>query len=110
MSNEQTQIIVTELLRIGLIAIRNLSNLTQRKRSSEINLMLVEWAELCHSVPALLLGGCKCDSVSGFVEGHGASFIRNYPLKNAADFKQVCGLLHELSALVQRSVTTGSKN
>ena len=85
--------ILLELLRVGLISIRNLAF---AKASSEKELMLQEWSSLCHSIPPILLGGATDEPVKYFLNAQAPVFIKNYPCLEDADFKQAIGLLEEL--------------
>jgi hypothetical protein len=88
--------ILIEILRIGLIAIRNISNVDRRNR--ELETKLKEWAELCHSLPPMLLGGCDERAVKYFLQGDALIFEKNYPEKDAADFLQAQALIKELNS------------
>jgi hypothetical protein len=101
MNSDKARTTVIELLRIGLITIRNLAAMPRRNQRQET--MLSEWAELCHTIPPMLLGGCKGEALRYFVEVGGAMFMEKYPDKSAASFEQARNLLSELSALVRQS-------
>jgi hypothetical protein len=96
MNAEKHAEIFIELLRVGLISIRNLSSLPKKNNTSE--LMLREWSELCHSVPPILMGKCDIRAVRYFIDGDAQLFLKNYPSKRDADFLQVSALLNELNA------------
>ncbi|UJB18556.1 MULTISPECIES: hypothetical protein [Lysobacter] len=101
MNTDKAQSAVIELLRIGLITIRNFAAMPRRSQRQET--MLSEWAELCHTIPPMLLGGCKTEALRYFVEVGGAMFIDKYPDQSATNFGQARNLLDELSVLVQQS-------
>ena len=90
--------LMLELLRIGLISIRNFSSLSRRDRRQER--MLLEWAELCHTVPSVLMGGCKVEALRYFVSVQGATFAEKYPDHEASSFQQAMSVLKELSELI----------
>jgi hypothetical protein len=90
--------LMLELLRIGLISIRNFSSLSRRDRLQES--MLLEWAELCHTVPSVLMGGCKAEALQYFVHVQGATFAERYPDRAASSFQQAMSVLKELSELI----------
>jgi hypothetical protein len=97
-NEDKNRDISIEILRIGLIAIRNIS--TINNRNHELQSKLREWAELCHSLPQILLGGCDERAVKYFLEGDALVFVKNYPEKNGADFLQAKALINELSNLI----------
>jgi hypothetical protein len=94
MSAEDSQIILLEILRVGLISIRNLSE--QQSRNQLAGEKLKHWANLCHSLPAILLGGSSASAVSYFVKGDLKLFCSSYPAPRDADFSQIVGLRAEL--------------
>jgi hypothetical protein len=99
MNAEKHAEIFIELLRVGLISIRNLSSFPKKNNMSE--LMLREWSELCHSVPPILMGRCDTRAVRYFVDGNAQLFLRNYPSKQDADFLQVSALIDELNTEIR---------
>jgi hypothetical protein len=96
MSADDSQTILIEILRVGLISIRNLSE--QPSRNQLADEKLKHWANLCHSLPAVLLGGSSASAVSYFVQGDLKLFCSNYPAPLDADFGQIVGLRAELDA------------
>lgn len=96
MNAEKHAEVLLELLRVGLISIRNLSSLPKKNNKSE--LMLREWSELCHSVPPILMGRCDMRAIRYFIDGDSQLFLKNYPSKEDADFLQASALIGELSA------------
>jgi hypothetical protein len=88
--------ILHEILRIGLISIRNLSE--QPSRNQLADEKLKHWANLCHSLPAVLLGGSNSAAVSYFAKGDLKLFCANCPAPRDADFGQIVGLRAELEA------------
>lgn len=102
MDAEKYENILLETLRIGLIAIRNLANTP--KRTTVIETMLTQWAELCHSLPAILLGKCDARAVAYFLHGDMAQFCANYPTKEHADFGQIAALKLELEIVASVSL------
>lgn len=103
MNPKNTAQIVLELMRVSLISIRNISLLSKRDKHSDV--MLREWAELCHSLPPILLGNCDARSIRYFLDGDAALFLQNYPSKSDADFSQGRALLGELNAVINTSET-----
>ncbi|WP_363796321.1 hypothetical protein ABU614_12735 [Lysobacter firmicutimachus] len=97
-SSDQAREVVLELLRIGLLAIRCRTALSIRYWSRKKE--LEEWGELCHSLPAVLMGGCKTEALRYFLEWNVASFVQRYPSRDGTDFKQACALFEELAAEV----------
>jgi hypothetical protein len=87
--------ILLEIMRIGLVSIRNLATLQRRNGDSEKKLK--EWAELCHSLPPILVGKCNPSAIKYFIDGDAAFFLANYPSKADSDFAQVADLLLELN-------------
>lgn len=88
--------ILLEILRVGLIAIRNLSLISHQR--PEYGQMLNLWAELCHTLPPVLLGGVDERAVGHFTQGDLKRFCADYPAKSAADFQQIVSLEEELKA------------
>lgn len=99
---DAVQKVLLELLRISLIRIRNMTTVDRLGRDQKV--MLIEWAELVHSLPVLLIGGCDVKGVGYFLDTGGAMFKRKYPVASDSDFQIACGLLEELSDLVSPSV------
>jgi hypothetical protein len=54
MNADNTQTIILEILRVGLISIRNLAE--HPALNQQAGEKLKQWANLCHSLPAMLLG------------------------------------------------------
>jgi hypothetical protein len=106
MSVDKAQIVVLELLRIGLIAIRNLAAMPRRNQRQDA--MLSEWAELRHTIPPMLLDGCDVKGLQYFLEAGGAMFVDKYPDRSATSYEQARNLLDELSVLVQQSYSAPS--
>jgi hypothetical protein len=96
MNTNNTRTIILEILRISLISIRNLSELPSRNQLADEKLK--HWANLCHSLPAVLLGDCSTSAITYFVKGDLKLFCLNYPAPRDADFGQILGLRAELSA------------
>lgn len=90
MDANSPQTILLEILRVGLIAIRNLSELPSRNRQADEKLR--HWANLCHSLPAILLGGSDNRAVSYFAAGDMKLFYSRYPSPHDADFGQILAL------------------
>ena len=96
MSADDSETILLEILRVGLIAIRNLSEQPMRNQLTDDKLK--HWANLCHSLPAVVLGGSSTSAVTYFVKGDLKLFCSNYPARSDADFGQIVGLRAELDA------------
>ena len=101
MNTQKCQEILLELLRVGLIAIRNLADI--KSRDVRMNSRLIEWTTLCHSVPSILLGRCDPRSVKYFIDGDASAYLRIYPSKQDTDFVQAVDLLKELEIAFQSS-------
>jgi hypothetical protein len=97
MNTDQYRTIILEILRVGLISIRNLSEHTNQVPQREAKLIL--WANLCHSLPAVLLGDCDRRAVSYFLKGDAKLFCSEYPACRDADFCQIVALKAELDTL-----------
>jgi hypothetical protein len=95
MNKDTCRELFLELLRIALIAVRNLALTTDRV--TEHNKMLSEWAIFCHSLPTILIGDCDARAIRYFLAGDAALFIRNYPRKEDADYIQIRELVKELT-------------
>jgi hypothetical protein len=93
--------VLLELLRISLIRIRNIATID--RPGWDQKKMLLEWAELAHSLPLLLISGYERNAIEYFLGTGAAMFRRKYPVASDSDFQIACGLLDELSALVGRS-------
>ena len=89
MNTDNTPTIILEILRVGLISIRNLSELPSRNQLADEKLN--HWANLCHSLPAVLLGGCSTSAITYFVTGDLNLFCLNYPSPRDAEFGQIIG-------------------
>jgi hypothetical protein len=96
MNANDSQAILLEIIRIGLISIRNLAE--QPSRNQLADAKLKHWANLCHSLPAVILGGSSAAAVSYFIEGDLKLFCLNYPARRDADFGQIVELRAELEA------------
>ncbi|MBL8896514.1 MAG: hypothetical protein JNM84_02750 [Planctomycetes bacterium] len=101
MRADDAQAILLEILRVGLIPIRNLSEQPARSQLSDEKIR--HWATLCHSLPAVLLGGCSTAPVSYFINGDLKSFCSSYPAQRDADFCQIVMLRAELDAALPDS-------
>ena len=97
-NTERYREILLEMLRIGLIAIRNLAE--NPKPNARDGGKLYQWAELCHTLPAILQGNCSERAVDYFVRDMAAWFCTHYPAKGDSDFIQVAGLKAELHELL----------
>jgi len=89
-----SSILIQELLRVGLIASRNIAScyrLNKIKRK-----MLVDWLNLCHSLPSVLIGESRAETILFFLDGDADLFIHGYPCKEDADYIQAVSLLSEL--------------
>lgn len=97
-SSDQARDIVLELLRVGLLSIRCRAVEPKRYRGQEKE--LAEWAELCRSLPPMVIGGCQAGTLRFFLKWNVASFVQRYPSCDGTDYQQACGLLEELAAVV----------
>lgn len=97
-SSDQARDIVLELLRMGLLTIRWRAVGSKRYWSRKKE--LAAWAELCHSLPPVLIGGCRADALRCFLKWNVASFVQRYPSRDSTDFRQACALFEELAAAV----------
>ncbi|WP_395751853.1 hypothetical protein [Prosthecobacter sp.] len=97
MKTSTKELLLLHLLRIGLIAVRNFSASSNRNDQQQV--MLEEWAELCHMVPPLLMSDCDERAVKYFIEVQGRTFLRDYPSKDDVNFIQVAEILDELEAM-----------
>lgn len=94
MKNNIEEKVLLELLRVGLIAIQNLSETPSLRRLFCRRLQY--WSTLCHSIPPILIGNCANAAIAYFLNGDANWFVNNYPKKNDADYIQIKGLLSEL--------------
>lgn len=101
MNSNEIQTILLEILRIGLIAIRNLSEYQARSLQDHERLKL--WTDLCHTLPSVLLGKCNERAVRHFLQWGINPFCRNYPAPEHSDFRQIVELRTELEALLSNS-------
>lgn len=97
MKSMNAHAILLDILRIGLISIRSL--VTQEKRGSDANLMLVQWSQLCHSLPLILIGDCDSRAITFFVEGDGLIFRRDFPSKDDAYYLQAIEMIDGLGGM-----------
>jgi hypothetical protein len=97
MNSIDNRTILIEILRVGLISIRNRCEYPERESQNDEKLK--QWANLCHSIPAVLLGNCDDRAVQYFIKGDLCLFCSNYSTPNDADFRQILALREELDAI-----------
>lgn len=97
MNPNESQTILLEILRVGLISIRNLSEYPAKNRRDVEKLK--QWANLCHNIPIILMGKCEELAVRFFIKWHLEYFCSGYPARNDADFGQIVKLRAELIAM-----------
>lgn len=97
--------ILLEILRIGVVAFRNLA--AGRRWLIGRRAMMIEWSELCHTIPILLREDVDDAAYLWFVENHATMFLAKYPRQRDAYFIQVAELLAELETLVRGSAGRG---
>lgn len=97
MNTDRYRTIILEILRVGLISIRNLSECPNGVPNGDEKLIL--WTNLCHSLPSVLLGNCDQRAVTYFLKGDAKLFCADYPSPHEADYRQIEALTAELNAL-----------
>jgi hypothetical protein len=95
-SSKKDEIFI-EILRLGLISIRNLSHHLGEKRN---RVLILEWSEMCHTIPTLIGGSLSQRAIKYFLDAQGKRFTEDYPDKEAAYYFEIVGLIEDLKALL----------
>lgn len=99
MDQAAREIAVLEILRISVISLRNLAHASWwRRRIHSAKHRQIEWSEMCHTLPSVILGGCNEDALKWFFQHDAATFLRRYPHPSDAEYKQVAAIIAELCA------------
>lgn len=74
MNKSQIEDEILHMLRVALVALRNLLEGTRFKKHEDKKIL----ANFCHSLPAVLLSKCNTEAVKYFLEVHSVYFVNNY--------------------------------
>jgi len=101
MNNNQNEQILLEILRISLISIRGLAG--QKKLDRKSHEKISYWANLCHSLPPIIMGKSDIRALSFFSNWDLKLFCTKYPDTNEALFKQIVALRDEIDNVLLKT-------
>ena len=93
LTQDKAHEILVELLRVGLVRLRNLGHGSGVEPN---HACILCWLDLLHSIPPLLHTPVHADALRYLFSVHGSRFLSEYPSPSEVEYSQVKTLLTEL--------------